>query len=78
MFAEQKSYGFKNFEKLEVHIFFSKSQQVERFLIFHAKLQVLSWFFLFLSKKREFFKFGTKLQVLLRFLLFLSKKTIIF
>ena len=34
---------------------FWKSQQVGRFLIFHAKLQVLPWFLLFLSKKTTFF-----------------------
>ena len=31
-------------------LFFSKTLQVGRFLIFHVKLQVLQWFFLFLSK----------------------------
>ena len=40
--AQQKSYGFKNFEKLEVRNFFSKSQQVGRFLIFQSKLHVLN------------------------------------
>ena len=33
--------------------FFSKSQQVGRFLIFQSKLHVLSWFLLFLGKKRQ-------------------------
>ena len=65
-FAEQKSYGFKNFEKLEVQIFFSKSQQVGRFLIFQSKLHVLSWFFLFLRKNRQFFEISLKVPSLAR------------
>ena len=35
----------------------SKSLQVGRFLIFHAKLRFLPWFFLFLRKKIHFFEF---------------------
>ena len=54
--AQQKSYGFKNFEKLEVQIFFFfKSQQVGRFLISHAKLQILNWFFSLFEEKNENF-----------------------
>ena len=56
--AQQKSYGFKNFVKFEVENFFSKYQQVGRFLIFQTKLHVLPRFFLFLSKKRQFFVEG--------------------
>ena len=56
--AQQKSYGFKSFVKLEVENFFSKSQQVGRFLFFKTKLHVLPRFFLFLSKKRQFFVEG--------------------
>ena len=46
---EKFSYGFKNLVNLWVGK--KKSHKVEQFLIFHAKLQVLSRFLLFLSKK---------------------------
>ena len=35
-------------------------------LNFHAKLQVLGWFFLFLSKKRQFFEISLKVPSLAR------------
>ena len=44
---EKFSYGFKNLVKLGVRK--KNTQQVGRFLIFYAKLQVLPWFLLFLS-----------------------------
>ena len=37
-------------------VFFFFKIKAGRFLIFHAKLHVLSWFFLFLSKKRQLFE----------------------
>ena len=49
--AENFSYGFKNLEKLGVGIFFSKSPNIGRFSIFHAKLQFLRGWILFLSIK---------------------------
>ena len=36
--AKQKSYGFKNFKKLEVEIYFFKIKAGRTVLIFHAKL----------------------------------------
>ena len=59
--AEQNSYGFWNFEKLVGFFFSSKSLQVGRFLIFHAKLHVLGWFFSYWIKKQNFFEIFLKL-----------------
>ena len=61
------SYGFKILVKLGVRKKNSKSKHVGRFLIFQTKLQVLSWFFLFLSKKRQFFEIFLKVPSLARF-----------
>ena len=47
--------GLKFCEVGGLEFFSSKSLQVGRFLIFHAKLQVFPWFLLFLSKKTTFF-----------------------
>ena len=51
IFAQKSFIDFKILRTRSSGIFYSKSQQVGWFLIFHARLHVLSWFFLFLIKK---------------------------
>ena len=64
IFTRKESLHHKSLMGLKIlwswrsRFFFSKSQQVGRFLIFQTKLHVLPLFFLFLSKKGQVFVEG--------------------